>query len=115
MELENMDVTVANVLLKSAAEQAIREAVILQRKADNLRIEQDFLKNKWKPYSYVEVVRLDDGVRALSNVLQKALGVKQMDIRLAIQKIAADNWSKNLGFDDQNYIELFTVAYWEVI
>jgi hypothetical protein len=109
--LRNLTEYATNKLLNEIVDEAVREALQLQRKADKIRREQAVFEVDGKPYNYRDAALLEEGVHGLCEVLWKVFGGLPAYSILAIEKISRENKSDVLGFDSQDYVELFMEAF----
>jgi len=112
--MKDMVELATNKLLNEVTEQAIREALILQRRANEERAAQKKLEDSGEPYNYTRVAILEDGAEACCQVIWKVFGELPIYIISAIRKIAEENNSPYIGRDSQDYIDIFAAAFEEV-
>ena len=106
--MENLVETSTNRVLNNMVSRAIREAIILQQKANEEAIIQKQREVAREPYSYMVVHALRDGVRAISHVLQEMFGELPIDCIRAIEIIVEENKNDtHLGYDSRDYVKLF--------
>jgi len=101
----------ANTKLTKLVEMAIRQALILQRKANAEYAKQKALEDNGELFDFTDTNLLEEGARACCEVLWKVYGDIPMRSISAICKIADNNQSSCLGLDNQDYLALFGEAF----
>jgi hypothetical protein len=95
-------------------EQAIREALILEQRANEARAEAEKLDELHAACAYTKAFGMKEGVGALCQVLQRIFGGPPAHIIQAIQKIAFENaTNKYLGRESKDYVSIL-LTYLEV-
>jgi hypothetical protein len=94
--------------------QTICEALILQQRTDLARVEAKTLDELHAACSNTKAYGMEEGVKALCNVLWRVFGGMPMHINQTIQKIVSENTSPYLGHDSKDYISIFATALEEV-
>lgn len=112
--MKNLIEVVTNKLLNEVVDTAVREAVKLQKKANDEYAKQCELRDNSQPYSFTMKHTLCEGVGAVCDVLWRIFGGYPIDSINAIEKIASANESQTLGYDCQDYVALFVDALEEV-
>ena len=93
--------------------QAVREAIMLQVRADKEYDRQRLLEESGADFNYSMKTGLEEGVRALCQVLWRVFGSCPYQSIQAIKKITRENKSDILGYDSQDYVDLFMTAFEE--
>ncbi len=94
-------------------DQAVREAVRLQVHANKEYDRQRLLEESGEDFNYLMKAGLEEGARALCQVLWRVFGGCPADSIEAIRKITRENKSDIPGYDSQDYVDLFMEAFEE--
>ncbi len=109
--MKNLTEVATNKVLNEMVDAAVREAVKLQVEANKERAKQKTFEMTGEHYAYTAAHKLEQGVKAVCEVLWKIFGGCTADSIWAINKIVMENNSEILGYDCQDYIQLFICAF----
>lgn len=109
--MKNMVELATNKVMNEMVEEAIRQAAMLQSKANKEYNKQKALQEAGEKYDFTVKHHMEEGARALCQVLWTLFGGCPMDSISAIEKMVRENESEILGYDCQDYIALFTEAF----
>lgn len=109
--MKNLVELATNKVMNEMVEQAIREAARLQSKANKEYNKQKELQEAGEKYDFTVKHHMEEGARAVCQILWKIFGGYPYQSIRAIEKIAQENASEILGYDCRDYIELFTEAF----
>jgi len=91
---------------------AIKEGVRIQRIADIEYAKQNNFEQSGQPYNYREKHLIEQGVSAVCEILWKIYGGCPMDSIQAIRNITRNNPSNTAGYDNQDYVLMFSEAFY---
>lgn len=108
--MKNLTEVTSNKMLKEIVDRTVREAVKLQKRADSEYTKQKDLEEAGKPYNFTKKHTLEEGARALAEVLWTIFGGMPINSINAIRTITRENNSPHVGGDSQDYVTLFLDA-----
>jgi hypothetical protein len=111
LQVTNFVEIATNNMLNEIVDTAVRQAVILQCKANKEYKKQKSLELAGEPYNYTTKHQIEEGVSAVCHVLWKIFGSYPAKIISTIEKITEDNNNDIFGLDCQDYTELFIKAF----
>jgi len=107
-----LDIT-TNKALKIATEQAIKNAIILQKKANRECQQQTKLRRDKKEFSYTVLHEIENGVSIICDVLQSIFGGNRIDIINIIIELTNEHQDDNkFGYDKKDYFDIFITKYY---
>lgn len=109
--MKNLVEMAVNKALNDIVDTTIREAVKLQKEANDLRARVAKVEAKKISQVYDKISALGMGVHALCHVLWRLFGGCPADSIDAIRRIVAENDCTYLGGDSRDYVQLFLDAF----
>lgn len=105
--MKNMVEVATNKMLNDVVDTTIRQALMLQRQANDIRAEQTALRAEGKPYNFLKAATFEGGVRSLCLVLWTVFGGMPIESINAIQQLAEEPANKHLAYESRDCIGMF--------